>query len=172
MKPILSPLEVVDFSIINSLYKFVQPEPGIDVLEIMTTYELDVNYRFETEKNFWQVFVKIAVNQIEGPKPGYCIFAEGVTFFQFNALSKLNENEKRILMNYSALPMAIHCVRGYIANLTAGGPYGKYLFPLIDLNDLMRQKELLIKEKMEKTASSSPKPMRKLSQRKKPKSAK
>lgn len=140
MKPVLSPFEILDFVIVNSTYSFNAPTGKQNIFELMSKYEIDTNYKFESAPDHIRIYTKVAVNNSENPLPGYSIFAEGMAIFSFNKKAKLSDEEKRKFVNYSGIPITLNCLRGFLINLTATGPLGRYTLPSFDLNDLMNQK--------------------------------
>jgi preprotein translocase subunit SecB len=44
------------------------------------------------------------------------------------------------LLQFSAVSIALNSLRGFISSLTANAPFGRYILPSIDVNDLFRQK--------------------------------
>lgn len=140
MKPVLSPLRLTDFSVLAANYALVSPETGEAVFALMDNYAVDIDYMIDITGENHRVFVQLEVNKIEQPLPGYTLSAEGVAVFTFEKEAELNHAEKSLFIRYSAVPIAIHSLRMYIATLTSAFPFGKYIFPAIDLEDLMAQK--------------------------------
>jgi preprotein translocase subunit SecB len=79
-------------------------------------------------------------NDQENPVPGYCfsIVAQGT--FNYDKTTKINTKDKDTLLYRSAIPIVIGQIRSYLSTLTAHGPFGIYLLPAIDMNDLLKQK--------------------------------
>jgi len=140
MKPQLSPLILSDFAIINSNFKFVAPPDNTNISKLVSDYHLDIDFAIIHENDTTRVFIKTAVNQTDNKLPGYSIFAEGVAVFNLSQEAVLTEKDKKSLLQYSAVSIALNSLRGFISTLTANAPLGRYTFPSIDVNDLFMQK--------------------------------
>lgn len=150
MKPLLSPLILLDFSILNNNFQFIPPPENQQIdQDFFSDYEIDLDFAFFTEEDT-KVFVKLSINQLENPKAGYSIFAEGVAFFKLNENEKLSEDDKNSLLQFSAFSITLNSLRGFITALTSVAPLGKYIVPSIDVNDAFRQKSEKSKEKVTK----------------------
>ena len=88
----------------------------------------------------FQLFTKIAVNNIKKPLPGYVLFVEGVCFFSFDNSKKLTDQEKSNLLHFSGLNICINSLRNILATTTAHGPFGKYTLPSINVSQLLADK--------------------------------
>lgn len=141
MKPLLSPLVLSDFAVLNSNYRFIPlPDNMTNIRQIVSSYGLDINFAITPQANNTSVFIKASVNQGEDELPGYSLFAEGVAVFSLNKEADLSEEDKKTLLQYSAVSIALNSLRGFIASLTANAPLGRYILPSIDVNDLFQQK--------------------------------
>ena len=150
MKAKPSPLILIDFAILNSNFKFTAPANDIDIRELVSSYEIDIDFAFNKNDGDTRVFIKTAINQGDDEKPGYSIFAEGVAVFEFLEEANLTEVDKKSLLQYSSVSIALNSLRGFIATLTANAPFGRYIFPSIDVNDLLKQKVQKIQAKKKK----------------------
>ncbi len=140
MKPVLSPLILLDFSILSSNFQFIPAEgKKVNPENYFSKYELDLDFAI-IDVNETNVFVKIDINNGEKKLPGYSIFAEGVAFFNLEDKTSLSEEDKFSLLNFSAFSIALNSLRGFVTSLTANAPWGKYTFPSIDVNDIFKQK--------------------------------
>ncbi len=140
MKPQLSPLILLDFAIINSNFKFIAPTDNSDIRSLISEYLIDIDYAIIQEPDNTRVFIKSSINQIEEPINGYSIFAEGVAVFAISKTVKLSDDDKKSLLQFSAVSIALNSLRGFISSLTANAPFGRYILPSIDVNDLFQQK--------------------------------
>jgi preprotein translocase subunit SecB len=97
-------------------------------------------FQHQENENQFKIRVKVDGNDPDNPVPGYCfnVIAEGV--FLFAKESNIKKVEKDSLISRSAIPIVIGHIRSFLLNLTASGPYEKYLFPIIDFNDILNQK--------------------------------
>ncbi|QRX64219.1 hypothetical protein JS578_02880 [Dysgonomonadaceae bacterium zrk40] len=103
-----------------------------------------VNPEFEYSKNdlFYVIVVQIKINNPDNSPQlgGYSLMVEGTSIFEFKQNHEISKEDKGALLKYSGLSITINFIRGFIATLTAYGPYGRYNLPTIDLNDLLSQK--------------------------------
>lgn len=150
MKPQLSPLILIDFAIINSSFKFIAPSDNSDIRQLVSEYQIDIDFAIIPEQANTRVFIKAYVNQQETEIPGYSIFAEGVAVFNLSDKVALTEEDKRALLQYSAVSIALNSLRGFISSLTANAPFGRYTLPSIDVNDLFQQKAKIVQKKTTK----------------------
>lgn len=140
MIPLLSPLILVDFSILNSNFQFIAPGDDDEIgNDFFANYEIDLDFAIFTEDDT-KIFVKVAINQVENPAAGYSIFAEGVALFKLNESVELSEEDKVSLLQFSGFSITLNSLRGFITALTSIAPLGKYILPSIDVNDAFRQK--------------------------------
>lgn len=148
-----SPLEFVDFYILQSNIKFIETKKqGIDVKKLFASYEIEIDFSISTEKdNGLLVFLKIEINYGEKRLAGYEIFAEGVAIFDMSKINQFSEEDKSSLLFYSSLSIAINNLRNYLSNLTVSSPFSKYILPAIDVNDLHEKKRKQL-ENIEKKA--------------------
>jgi len=150
MKPQLSPLILIDFAIINSSFKFIAPSDNSDIRQLVSEYQLDIDFAIIPENENTRVFIKASVNQVENEIPGYSIFAEGVAVFNLSEKATLSEEDKHGLLQYSAVSIALNSLRGFISSLTSNAPFGRYTLPSIDVNDLFQQKAKIVQKKTAK----------------------
>ena len=159
MKAKLSPLILIDFAILNSNFTFIPPMADENVPEIVSLYDIDVNFALFPEPDLIRVLVKAAINSNQEKKSGYSMFAEGVAIFQFSKDAVLTDEEKKNLQQYSTVSLALNSLRGFISSLTASAPFGRYILPSIDVSDLFKQKAKLaqeLKEQTKKTPKKKP----------------
>ena len=108
MKPKFSDLVLSDFTIINSTFNFSSPETGVKTRELVSKYEIDLDFAINVVGEKQKVFVKVSINQTANKLKGYSIFAEGVAFFSLNNIENLNKEQKDSLTRYSAVSIAIN----------------------------------------------------------------
>lgn len=140
MKPKLSPLVLNDFAIINCNFKFIAPQEKTNIRKLVDEYSLDIDFAIIKDDKNTKVFIKSAINNNNNNLPGYSIFAEGVAIFELISENSLTDEDKKSLLQYSAVSIAINSLRGFISSLTANAPFGKYILPSIDVNNLFQQK--------------------------------
>lgn len=148
MKLKTSPLEIIDFYILQSGFQFTKPkEKKFNFKEFFKRYEVNIDFSINIEKEInLLVFVKIEVNNDKNHLEGYQIIVEGVSIFDIRKIQDLSEKDKSSLMFYSSVSIAINNIRNYISLLTSSSPLGKYNLPAIDVNDLLLQKKQLSKK--------------------------
>lgn len=149
MKAQKSPLILNDFLLINHNYHFIQPKQSdkINIPELTNKYSIDIDFVFNTiDKELFQLFTKINVNDLDKPLPGYILFIEGVCVFSFDNGNELSDTEKNNLLYVSGLNICINSLRNILATTTANGPFGKYILPSIDVNKLFIDKQSQISE--------------------------
>lgn len=138
----LSPIQLTDFQLLNLHYEFINPTgvEEVDTADLFSRYIVDVDFAISPQDNLtYAVFVKATVNK-KAALPGYVLSAEGVSTFQFIDRSSLSEEVFNNLLVYSGVAMAAQQLRSRLADLTAIGPFGKYMLPTLDMNDLLAQK--------------------------------
>jgi preprotein translocase subunit SecB len=138
MKLIKSQLELVDFFITELKYRFVEPDEGVDVRECFLNYDIDIDFMPRPVDNQFYVYIKISINEVEKPVPGYSIFSEGVGIFEFS--EELSEEKMADFIWNSAISITITSLRNFISNTTQNFPFGKFNFPAVDLSALIAQK--------------------------------
>jgi len=145
MKVAESNLELVEFVITNSNYKFIDPREEVNIREIFSKYEIELDFgkrdvKTEEEEHLFNVLVKVLINQPDQPQPGYQMLAEGISVFRIKNPGQLDDKTLTNLKNISALSISINNLRNYITNMTAYGPFGKFVFPAVDVNQLIKEK--------------------------------
>lgn len=133
-----SNLQIKDFKISGS---YIQAIPETDTLKA-DVYNLPVNLDFdalldENNSGHFYLQVNIQCNMAKKPKPGYSFRVSAQAEF----LIEKESDDFQNLLQYSALPMVINNIRGYITNMTAQSWFGVYLLPTIDIVDLIKKKQ-------------------------------
>lgn len=92
------------------------------------------------DKNLYNIVLEVSGNRSEKKLPGYSfsIACEGI--FSIDNQEQLEKDKIDQLLLYSAVPMVISSLRGYLANISSYSIYGQYLLPSIDLQDLIKKK--------------------------------
>jgi preprotein translocase subunit SecB len=142
MKPKASPLTVIDFAILNLELNFIQPqdESSFDIKKAFDEYEMDIDFSI-SGKEMIQVVIKVEINRGKEKLPGYSIFAESGCLFEFKKNMEIQEDAKNSMGGFSTIYIALNALRGFISQITANAPLGRYILPSIDLNDLIQQKQ-------------------------------
>lgn len=150
MKAKFSPLKILDFKLLNSVFQYVpmNNEEDFGLEEYFDQYHVDIDFAFQANnQGFIQLMVKTAINQIKNPLPGYQLFAEGVGVFDIEGEETLDKKTLHNLKFYSSLNMMINNLRNIIYQQTTLGTFGSYLLPPIDIVDLHNQKMANMKMK-------------------------
>ncbi len=144
MKPIASPLNIIDFAIIKYEYSFVQPQKSTEdnLIKYFKEYDLEIDFSIHGDELI-QVIITAKVNKGKKVKPGYSIYAEVACIFEFDDTIKITEENKKNIEGFSTIYIALNSLRGLVSQFTASGPIGRYLLPSIDLNDLIKKKKAL-----------------------------
>jgi len=156
MKLIKSELILEEFFIVNSNYRFIEPEnDNENFKKLIDDYEIDIDFvvrDIKNEENRYLIFTKININNSEKQLPGYGLFAEGVAIYKFPKDTKLSEKEKSDFVWTSGVSISINSLRNYLSTVTSYYPFGKYNLPSVDLTSLLntKRKELNKKEKKSK----------------------
>jgi len=139
MKANASPLNILDFAITKMDFNILPPKSGeVDINSLFGSYEIDIDFGIHIEDHI-QVYINAKINTQE-KLPGYSLFAEAGCFFKFNEGIKLSAEQKADLQGYSTIYIALNTLRGLISSFTANAPFGRYILPSIDLNDLIAKK--------------------------------
>jgi len=149
MKAVSSPLQILDFAVTSFQFELVRPDAEGDVTSHFKEYAVDINFDMD-KGDLISVFIKAEVNRNEERLPGYSLMAEVGCFFRFDETKKLSDLEKQNIEGYSTIYIALNTLRGLISSFTANAPFGRYILPSIDLNDLIAKKQELLKENIEK----------------------
>jgi preprotein translocase subunit SecB len=144
MKAKFSPLQLLDFKLLETKYEFIIPdEEEIDIKDLFQSYLVDID--FEIGKTDVQeeirLFTKIEVNF--GKKkslPGYKLMVEGGGTFRIQDPENVDEGLRNNLSQFSTLNMMINNLRNIMYQITNLGPMGGYLLPPIDISQLLRDK--------------------------------
>lgn len=166
-----SPLEFVDFSVINTKYNFVfQSEPFDDVKEVFATYQIDFDFSIQLDDlGQYSVFCKVGINNVANPVKGYKLFVETLSVFTISDHVAITEKEKSDLFNISGLSIAINNLRTFITSMTSFFPLGQYVLPAVDLNGLHELKNQQIFANLEKKEMDDVKPTKKMKKTRKKK---
>lgn len=152
MIPTASPLRILDFAITKMDFELVLENVDSHVSNFFPKYDMDIDFDM-FKHNDLKVFVRVQVNQSTEKLPGYSFRAEAACFFAFDDRPGIEESQKRDMEGFSTIYIALNSLRGLISNFTANAPFGKYILPSIDLNDLIKKKQSAIMA--QETRSSS-----------------
>lgn len=136
-----SPLILEESFIIASNILSV-PEPE-EFKGILNDFAIDIDFDIftkETDTEARRIVVSVQGNDQDNPVPGYCFSIVAQATYNYDKMVKVSKKDKDVLLTHSAIPMVIGQIRSYLSTLTAHGPFGIYLLPAIDMNDLIKQK--------------------------------
>lgn len=157
MKPVASPLDIVDFAIIKLEFNFVPPKNDneTDLKKYFSEYALDIDFAIHNGDSI-QVVITAAVNTGDKKLPGYSILAEAACLFEFNKKIAVTPEARKNIEGFSTIYIALNVLRSFISQVTSSGALGKYILPSIDLNDLISQKKNAYSNKKATTATKKP----------------
>lgn len=136
-----SDLKTNTFYIIKSCCELIVPKHEFDPIQVFLNYPIDVEYSVKERgggKTF-RVLIEIRINYPE-KSPGYSIMVEGMGDFSIDSEQPVTEVQKEHLINYTAIERSIEYIRGYVSNMTAQYPLGKYIFQGINMEMLHKAK--------------------------------
>lgn len=143
-----SDLEMLDFIILESHFKYLEPkEKLIDPNVLFNKYDFDIDFIARESDDLEYVFIKIQINDLKKPVEGYIMFVEAVCTFKFNTTSKMTEKDKSKYLYGSGLSIAINNLRSYISNISSNYPLGRFTLPLVDVGELHNLKKSLMDKK-------------------------
>lgn len=137
-----SAIKLEHFAVLQSHYEFEQPKKELkDVQKIFDAYEIDIDFAHhdEDEDNTIHVFVKIGINQAKKTLPGYKLLVEGVGMFSLKEEDLPEENINNLKF-YSTVSIIVGYLRNTLSGTTASAPFGPYLLPAIDMQQLFALK--------------------------------
>jgi preprotein translocase subunit SecB len=127
-------------------FRISSPDDDTDISELFSRYDIDIDFGVRKDETI-QVWVRAKINADEELK-GYSIDAEAGCFFSFDDNSNLPAQNRETLEGFSAIYIGLNSLRGLISSFTANAPFGRYILPSLDLNELIEQKK---KQQQEKT---------------------
>ncbi|WP_075351245.1 preprotein translocase subunit SecB [Algoriphagus marinus] len=144
MKAKFSPLQLLDFKLLESHYEFIVPENDeLDPKELFFSYPVEIDFGMSPieENGEIQLITIIEVNLDEENKfPGYKIMVEGGGTFKISESEEIEDGLRNNLLRFSTLNMMVNNLRNIIYQITNLGPMGGYLLPPIDITKLLKDK--------------------------------
>lgn len=143
-----SPLELKDFVVINFDYTFIPFTGDKPLQDIFKEYDVDVDFAIRPDDpDLSRIFVKAKINRPPDgeSQPGYSIAVECLGLFTLKA--KIDKAEYSEHFINSGLTMTLSYMRSFVAGVTGHFPVGRFWIPSMDLNDLVRQKQLIMRKK-------------------------
>ena len=137
-----SPLEIINYGVLNVTFNSIlcDEEEELDIYK----YPIEIDFGLDedgNESSFKTFFIKVWSNFDNNPEPGYSFSVETVTFFRIENEKKLKKQTLNNLYTYSVLSIAYSNLRGILNDISNTGPYGKYILPSVDLQDLILKKQ-------------------------------
>lgn len=152
-----SDLEILDFYVLNSRYKFIEPTENrvdVDFRSIFDQYEIDIDFMPREFNNQYAVFVKISINEVKQPIVGYSMFYEAVGIFNISNKEQISQIQLSDYLWNSAVRMCISHLRAFVSNITSSFPMGKFVIPSLDLNAHVEEKKMQMIAEAKKSAKS------------------
>jgi preprotein translocase subunit SecB len=144
MKPISSPLKLIDFAVLRMDYDFFPPGDEGNPQSYFDKYELDLD--FDMLKNdILHIIMSVDINVVDNPMPGYKISAKVASLFKLEDSPALSPEQRNSIEGFSTIYIALNNLRGIISAFTSSAPFGRYILPSIDLNDLIQKKRKGVK---------------------------
>ncbi|MDR7130174.1 preprotein translocase subunit SecB [Algoriphagus sp. 4150] len=144
MKAKFSPLQLLDFKLLESHYEFIVPEDeAVEPSQLFLIYPVEIDFDMSPieEDGEIQLITRIEVNVEDGNKiPGYKLMVEGGGTFKISESEEIEEGLRNNLLKFSTLNMMINNLRNIIYQITNLGPLGGYLLPPIDITKLLNDK--------------------------------
>jgi preprotein translocase subunit SecB len=137
----LSPLKLMEFALLRCVYDFKAPSSEEEFSNLYDNYSLDIEFDINpTNTGLYHLSMKVSVNTGESIAPGYSITAEGLSIYDFDSREKISDDEKRSMLNYSGVSISINNLRSAIMNITGMAPFGRYIFPPVDVVELLNKR--------------------------------
>lgn len=153
MKPINSKLNIIQDALLNYQYEFIADDSidfdTINLEDVFNNYEIDVDFEFRGRESDFEIVVSTVINKDKSF--GYYINMRLATVFSFN--EKVTDDKERVHWIQSAIGITINKVREKIIHFTCHCPLVVYNLPLIDLTNLINQKNEIIAKETEATKS-------------------
>lgn len=144
MKAKQSSFILKDFLLLKQNFEFIPCTDNLnaEIPGFFSKYNIDIDFQIkkDKEKNIL-IYIKSEINNIDHKEFGYSIYAEGVGIFTFSKTKKILKTDEAKYVYNSGVPICINCLRTVIANITSFGPWGKYILPTIDMNELLNDKK-------------------------------
>jgi hypothetical protein len=105
MKAKFSPLELLQFELLNASYDFnISKEEKVDIQKLFQSYRVDIDFdHFFEEDNTIRVFTEIGINNLKKPKVGYKMTVTGMGVFKLTVGENAEEQIISNLRYYSTL---------------------------------------------------------------------
>ncbi len=145
-----SPLEVIDFFVVQFTFNSIPVKGDNDrsIEKMIYSHKIHIDFgKKKMNKDFDAFFLKAWSNFGKNMSPGYSFFIETVTYYRIRNERKLSRDIIKNLSTYSVLAVSYSNVRSVLNNMSANCPFGKYILPSIDINDIINKKMQIIQER-------------------------
>ena len=126
------------FSITNSVILTIFPEKEqrvrLDKLRLGFDFEV---FTSSNKDDTFDFIINFNIKCNEDEKPGYFMDLGAVGEFSLKNRKSLNEKTERQYILFTALPMVINSIRTYIQTVTALSPFGSFLIPALNLQEII-----------------------------------
>jgi hypothetical protein len=141
MKPKNSPLQQTQFVVLDSSIKLYVPDNAseIDLSKIPVTMDFDLLENENNDPHTLRIVLSITGNESD-QVPGYIFnLTVGGEYSLSNNIEPGSDEYKAYVKN-SALACLINESRVFLQTISSFLPFGSYIMPMVDLNDLLLQK--------------------------------
>ncbi len=142
MKPKKSPLQQTEFVVLESSVKVYLPEDAreLDLCDIPVSIDFEVLEQESIDPSTFRIILELKGNESESV-PGYKFELTVGGEYHISEEITPGSPEFIALVQSSALACLINESRVYLQTITAFLPFGSYILPMVDLNDLVQQKK-------------------------------
>lgn len=130
------------FVVLASLFEaipFEESEAGNVLPEILPDVDIEILVNSE-QKDLYNIVLDVSGNMETEKKPGYSFSVSCEGIFSINKKKPITKESVDQLLLFSAVPMVISSLRGYLLNISSYSVYGQYNLPAIDLQDFIEKK--------------------------------
>lgn len=141
MNPKISPLQQTQFVVLESSVKIYLPEESqeLDLSKIPISMQFDFLEPEDNDPQCFKIVLSVAGNESESV-PGYKFDLTVGGEYRLSESIKPGSDEFYAYQTGSALACLINESRVFLQTVTAFLPFGSYIMPMVDLNDLLLQK--------------------------------
>ncbi|HZW38415.1 MAG TPA: hypothetical protein VFF33_03860 [Ignavibacteriaceae bacterium] len=133
-------LSIKEFSILSLNFTYIPYEAASEEEGEILNQPVEVDFDIQTTEKSDSIRIELDLTcnfEEEDLHPGYSYYVSCEAFFDLeNAESKKDVEIDGYLL-YTALPMVIDYMRGYLATISGSFPYGQYLMPIIDIDEVI-----------------------------------
>ncbi|HNX37690.1 MAG TPA: hypothetical protein PL124_02060 [Candidatus Cloacimonadota bacterium] len=155
MIPLNSPIQQSQFVVLEASVKLFVPDntTEIDTSKSPIDLDYDIYQSLETPHKL-RIILTIRGNMNE-EVPGYVLLLKTGSEFDISPDLAPSSQEFQDFVKRAALPCVINEARAYLQSMTIFLPFGKFTLPMLDINDLLQQKNEQLKQSPPVEASES-----------------